>query len=85
MAKTNTLTHVQCKQCRSEQVTVLSKMQFYLMLSLLPYLVILILTFVVHPITLLFIPIIHFINNRSAKKKTPFVICKSCKHISQGE
>ncbi|GAE27248.1 hypothetical protein JCM9140_3376 [Halalkalibacter wakoensis JCM 9140] len=57
--------------------------RYVLFLSVLPWLLSFILVFTVHPIFLIFIPIVGLINTVIAKKQKPIRKCKSCHAIQR--
>ncbi|MED1601663.1 hypothetical protein [Alkalihalophilus marmarensis] len=70
-----------CTKCHQGSLTYIQTGQYFFMLSILPFIVAIVLTFVVHPIFLAFIPFIAWMNFKSAKKKTPLRRCTNCHHI----
>ena len=69
-----------CTQCKHRKLEEMPNSRYVLFLSLLPWVVALILSYFVHSIFLISIPIIGFINMKAAKRK-PLKRCPSCHHI----
>ncbi|MGO4890221.1 hypothetical protein ACJ2A9_20940 [Anaerobacillus sp. MEB173] len=69
----------QCKHCQSEDVRVISETQYNFFLSTLPVLVAIIFMFTVHLAFFFLIPFVLHFNGRIAAKKSPLIVCRSCK------
>ncbi|WP_368503094.1 hypothetical protein AB3N04_12545 [Alkalihalophilus sp. As8PL] len=83
MAKRKNQTHStenHCEKCHQDTLTHIQMGQYFFLLSALPFLMAIVLTFVVHPVFLAFIPLVAWMNFRIAKKKTPLRRCTNCHH-----
>lgn len=74
-----------CLHCESKEVVIMDKWRYFLFLSGLPILVSAVVGYIVHPIFFLMIFLVSFINMKIAKKKTPIIICKSCRQINSNQ
>lgn len=71
-----------CKKCSSQDVKVIGQGQYNFFLSTLPVLVAIIFMFTVHLAFFFMIPFVIHFNGKVAAKKSPLVVCRSCKFSS---
>ncbi|NJP38596.1 hypothetical protein [Alkalicoccus luteus] len=71
--------HDACPACRSRDVKVIERWQYMFMMSVLPVVVTTAVGIVFTPLFLLFIPAILLTNDLIARRKTPFMMCRSCR------
>ncbi|MFC0561055.1 hypothetical protein [Halalkalibacter alkalisediminis] len=69
-----------CAQCKNRKLEEMPNVRYVLFLSVLPWIMALILSYFVHSIFLVCIPLIGFLNMKAAKRK-PLRRCQSCHHI----
>jgi hypothetical protein len=69
-----------CTQCNSQHILYVNRLRHFLFLSTLPILVALVITFMVHVLFFVFIPIILLFNITASGKKPILYICQSCKY-----
>lgn len=72
--------HSVCGKCKQGKTEQMPNVRYILLLSVLPWFMALILSYFVHSIFLVFIPIIGILNMKAAKRK-PLRRCLSCHHI----
>ncbi|WP_100400375.1 hypothetical protein [Bacillus sp. FJAT-44742] len=69
-----------CPKCGKEELLLILKWRYMFLTSTMPIVAALLIGYFFHIIFLVFIPGILVMNYLIAKKKTPFLICKTCRH-----
>ncbi|MCE7792357.1 hypothetical protein K8O68_07985 [Salipaludibacillus sp. CUR1] len=73
-----------CPSCNSPNMIVISKARYMIMMTVLPVIVSAVIAVMFHPVFLLFIPGLIWMNKMIADRKAPLIICRECKAHSQG-
>ncbi|MFC4737700.1 hypothetical protein ACFO4L_13935 [Bacillus daqingensis] len=77
------MSEVRCPSCRSRDVKVIERWQYMFMMSVLPVVVTTAVGILFTPLFLLFIPAILLTNDLIARRKTPMMICRSCRRTTR--